>query len=93
MDESAQFRLVKPVFVIFAHNQSTRVINILEIYNSVAKLSKFPWVFLRMSVTETSLPETYKLFGIKNEIAIYKYELSWDSKEMIAWLSCVCQSC
>ena len=43
--------------------------------------------FLRMSVTGTSLPELRNLL-----IFSVKTELSWFSKEMIPWLSCVCQS-
>lgn len=43
-----------------------------------------------MSVTETSLRESYKIFSEK-----WKHKLGWDSNEMIMilWLLCICQSC
>ena len=46
-----------------------------------------------MSVTETSLPELRNLliFSVKTEMAIEKLEQSGVLKEMIPWLSCVCQ--
>ena len=74
MDESVQFRRLKPVFLICAHDQSPRVINIFLIYNSVTIFNclNSHEYFLLMSVTETSLPELTILliFSVKIEMEI-----------------------
>ena len=68
IDESVQFRLVKHVYFLFLRMINRHVSPIfLEIYNSVAIFNclNSHEYFLRMSVTDTDLPKTYKLFSKK----------------------------
>ena len=57
----------RPVFLTFVHDQSPRVFNIFEVYNLAAifNLLNSHEYFPCMSVTETSLPETYEIFSKK----------------------------
>ena len=68
MDKSVQFRLVKPVFFLFARHRY--FLNLQQRDNFCLK-SSYEYL-LRMSVTETSLQELRSLliFSVKTEMTI-----------------------
>ena len=74
MDKSVQFRLVKPVFFLLrASSIATRHRYFLNLQKRDNFCLKGSYEYLlRMSVTETSLPELRNLFifSVKTEMAI-----------------------